>query len=177
MALINRFSRLFTADLHAVLDRIEEPDVLLKQAVREMEDELARMQAGSKSLQQDLEKLDVQQRTDEELLATLDEELDVCFESGEDGLVRGLIRRKLEAERRTKAAAAKSEATQKARDTLEASIGENQRHLANMRQKLDILVEEGQAVPSAEGKTYDISVGEDEIEIAYLKEKQRRARA
>ena len=42
MALINRMSRLFTADVHAVLDRIEEPDVLLKHAVREMEEELAR---------------------------------------------------------------------------------------------------------------------------------------
>ncbi len=175
MALLNRFSRLFTADLHAVLDRIEEPDVLLKQAVREMEDELAKMQTGSKSLLQDLEKLDVQQRTDEELLATLDEELDVCFESDEDGLARSLIRRKLEAERRAKAAAVKREATQKAYDTLEASVGENQRHLASMRQKLDILVDEGHAVPPVEGKTYDSSVGEDEIEIAYLKEKQRRS--
>ena len=38
MALITRFSRLFRADLHAVLDRIEEPDVILRQAVREMEE-------------------------------------------------------------------------------------------------------------------------------------------
>lgn len=36
MALINRATRLFRADLHAVLDRIEEPDILLRQAVREM---------------------------------------------------------------------------------------------------------------------------------------------
>ena len=36
MALINRMSRLFTADIHAVLDRIEEPNVLLKHAIREM---------------------------------------------------------------------------------------------------------------------------------------------
>ena len=42
MALINRISRLFTADMHAVLDRLEEPDVLLKQALREMEDESAK---------------------------------------------------------------------------------------------------------------------------------------
>ena len=34
MPLINRVSRLFRADLHAVLDRIEEPDVLLRQAAR-----------------------------------------------------------------------------------------------------------------------------------------------
>ena len=42
MALITRVSRLFQADFHAVLDRIEEPDLLLRQAVREMEEELAR---------------------------------------------------------------------------------------------------------------------------------------
>ena len=41
MALITRVSRLFQADFHAVLDRIEEPEVLLRQAVREMEEELA----------------------------------------------------------------------------------------------------------------------------------------
>ena len=40
MALINRMSRLFTADVHAVLDRIEEPEALLKQAIREMEEEV-----------------------------------------------------------------------------------------------------------------------------------------
>ena len=41
MPIINRISRLFTADLHAVLDRIEEPEALLKQAIREMEEEAA----------------------------------------------------------------------------------------------------------------------------------------
>ena len=45
MALIKRLSRLFAADLHAVLDQIEEPEALLKQAVREMEEELARRAA------------------------------------------------------------------------------------------------------------------------------------
>ena len=42
MALITRIGRLFSADLNAVLDRIEEPDVLLKQALREMEEDLQR---------------------------------------------------------------------------------------------------------------------------------------
>ena len=38
MALINRVSRLFKADFNAVLDQIEEPEQLLKQAIRDMED-------------------------------------------------------------------------------------------------------------------------------------------
>ena len=40
MALITRISRLFKADFHAVLDQIEEPEQLLRQAIREMEDDL-----------------------------------------------------------------------------------------------------------------------------------------
>ena len=41
MVLITRLARLFRADVHAVLDRIEEPLLLLQQAVREMEADLA----------------------------------------------------------------------------------------------------------------------------------------
>ena len=41
MALITRISRLFKADFHAVLDQIEEPEQLLKQAIRDMQDEIA----------------------------------------------------------------------------------------------------------------------------------------
>ena len=41
MALITRVSRLLRADVHAVLDRLEEPDVLLQQAIRDMEEVVA----------------------------------------------------------------------------------------------------------------------------------------
>ena len=41
VALINRVTKLFQADINAVLDRIEEPEVVLKQALREMEESLA----------------------------------------------------------------------------------------------------------------------------------------
>ena len=36
MPLIDRFARLISADLNAVLDRVEEPQVLLQQSIREM---------------------------------------------------------------------------------------------------------------------------------------------
>ena len=41
MTLINRLSRLFKADVHAMLDRIEEPPLLLQQALRDMAQALA----------------------------------------------------------------------------------------------------------------------------------------
>ena len=70
MALINRMSRLFTADVHAVLDRIEEPDVLLKHAVREMEEELARSEQRVRTLEHEHGALGERQRKAEAMLAS-----------------------------------------------------------------------------------------------------------
>ncbi len=174
MALINRFSRLFTADIHAVLDRIEEPDALLKQAVREMEEELARMQTQAKALHRDLVRLKSQEQETEQRLTELEEELDVCFDSGEETLARNLIKRKLETERHAKAIAMKHDAITKSVAGLDAAIVENQRHLAGMHQKLELLVDELPTTESVQvgGATY--AVDSDEVEVAFLREKQRR---
>ena len=55
MALIRRVARLITADVHAVLDQIEEPEIVLKQAIREMEEELARQAQHGKWLEREIE--------------------------------------------------------------------------------------------------------------------------
>ena len=96
MALITRVSRLFQADFHAVLDRIEEPEVLLRQAVREMEEELARDEQRSKMLQHEQRQLITRATDLEQSLHDIEEELDVCFDAGNDDLARACIRRKLE---------------------------------------------------------------------------------
>jgi len=177
MALINRFSRLFTADLHAVLDRIEEPDSLLKQAVREMEDELVKMHAQAKTLRGDLERINVQKDDAQRRLAELEEELDVCFESGEEALARNLVKRKLETERHLKAIKGKRDVVTNALAELEAGITENQRHLAGMHQKLELLVEEIPQIRTVDYGATDYHVDNDEVEVAFLREKQRRARS
>ena len=97
MALITRVSRLFRADLHAVLDRIEEPDILLKQALREMEEALARDEQRVKLLTHEQAQLSSRAQEVEQSLSDIEEELDVCFDSGKDELARALVRRKLEA--------------------------------------------------------------------------------
>ena len=55
MALMTRVARLFRADVHAVLDRLEEPDVLLRQAIREMEESLAADREQARRLARELE--------------------------------------------------------------------------------------------------------------------------
>lgn len=174
MALINRFTRLFTADLNAVLDRIEEPDVLLRQAVRDMEDELTALHTRLRALGAEAERLQALEQADRERLAELEDELDVCFRSGEEALARGLVRRKLETGRRAKLSAARREAALKASSELEATIAEDERQLEHMRQKLEVFASEDRRPAAPVPTAPDVTVEADEVEVAFLREKARR---
>ena len=179
MALITRISKLFTADRHAVLDRIEEPEVLLRQAIREMEEDLARSEQRVKWLKHEQENLETRRDDIEQSIEEIDGELDVCFESGKDDLARSLIKRKLEAQRLSKTIAAKTNASEKTLAELLAGLEENRGQLERMRQKAEVLTENSQTAKAANGHEFgwsgnEYTVGEDEVEVAFLREKQRR---
>ncbi len=178
MALINRVSRLFTADFHAVLDRIEEPDVLLRQAVREMEDDLARTGQQIKRLARERDDLTRRQADRERSLGDIEEQLDVCFRSGEEQLARSLIRRKLEAEREARELATRLTINEEELGQRRAAVEENNRRLESMRQKAELLGER------ADDESFDeiaidreLQVSDEEVEVAFLREQQRRAQS
>ncbi len=178
MALITRVSRLFRADLHAVIDRLEEPDVLLKQAVREMEEELAREEQRRRMLQHDRDELNKRESDLDRSLAEISEQLDVCFESGKDVLARPLIKRKLETERLHKVLISKRQSLQETIAGLSTHLDENRARLGSMRQKLELLVKDDAPPYLEESWTVpNISIREEDVEVALLAEKQRRSRA
>lgn len=176
MALITRFSRLFTADLHAVLDRLEEPDVLLKQAVRDMEEELARMRSEALGARAEMQRI-VQLEADiGRRLADFDAELDVCFNAGEEALARNLVRRKLETERRAKALQLRHDTLAERLAELDTAIAENDRHLIGMREKVEVFGEQSRSTCTAGAGSDEPVIGADEVEVAFLREQQRRVR-
>ena len=178
MALITRVSRLFQADFHAVLDRIEEPEVLLRQAVREMEEELARDEQRSRILQHELGQLVARETGLEQSLHEIEEQLDVCFESGNDDLARACIRRKLEAQRYCMGLARKRQAQQSTLEALDTRLRENRASLDSMRQKAELLaVENAHARPADNWTLPEISVRDEDVEVAFLREKQQRRRS
>ena len=178
MALITRVSRLFRADLHAVLDRIEEPEALLKQALREMEEELNRDEQRSKFLRHERGQLMARHAELEQKLADLEHELDICFANGKDDLARALIKRQLEAQRFCKALTAKCESVQHALAEVMQRVDDQRAHLEVMRQKAELFGDDNEGdTADASWSPADISVREEDIEIAFLREKQKRARA
>lgn len=176
MALINRFSRLFTADLHAVMHRMEEPETILEQAVREMDNELEKMRSQAQALQIERERCATQDQELRPQLSNLDEEIEVCFGSKEEDLAKRVIRTKFETEKRHQATTSQCAATAKTLTSLESEILENQRHLAGMHQKLEILANELPRPTVFDSGCVDSSVAVEDVEIAFLREQQRRAK-
>ena len=178
MALITRVSRLFQADFHAVLDRIEEPEVLLRQAVREMEEELSRDEQRSKFLTHELGQLTARESDLEQSLHEIEEQLDVCFDAGNDDLARTSIKRKLETQQFCKGLTRKRQTLQKTLEELDTGLKENRARLESMRQKAELLAEESERTRPADNWTLPgINVRDEDVEVAFLREKKHRRRS
>jgi len=179
MALITRVTRLFRSDLHAVLDNIEEPQLLLKQAMREMETSIDDDEQRFKLLTHELNQLTARQTELEYSFAQLEEELDICFDSDKEDLARGLIKRKLETQRRAKAIDRKLSTLSNTLDDLKTRLEENRSKLTAMQQKAEILAEHDTNNTAAEchaeaWDNIDVAISNEDVEVAFLREQQKR---
>ena len=182
MTLITRLSRLFRADFHAVLDRIEEPELLLRQAIREMEDELAGQEQAIRLATHEAGEYAARRARLDERLGEIQEELDLCFSSGKEELARGLVKRKLETQRLGKHLAARQEVLQKGLARRQATLAENRAALDSLRQKAELVAIRTQADGEpdesglAEHAAREPVVTAEEVEVAFLRERQARSR-
>ncbi len=182
MALINRVTRLFKADFHAVLDQIEEPEMLLKQAIREMEDDLAETEQRIRVCAHDQEALTTRKSEVDSKVSEIDDEIDLCFASKKDDLAKGLIRKKLEAERLSKRLRSKHGAADKYLTEQSAMLDENRATLEGLRQKAELFAQRAPAENQSEfddigWMAQELRVSDDEVEVAYLRLKSARSQS
>jgi phage shock protein A len=180
MALIDRVARLFRADLHAVLDRIEEPEQLLKQSIRDMEAALAATEQRSATVARDQAALAARRSELAESIAGFERQLDVCFTSGKDELAKGFIRRKLEAERLVKRLDARRAANEQYLVEQRAKLHDDGAALDSLRQKAELFSHRPASDPGPQADdgvwmSGEFDVGDDEVEVAYLREKSARS--
>lgn len=175
MTLLARLSRLFRADVHAVLDNIEEPEVLLRQAIREMEEALDKGVQRSRKLEWDRQRLLVCQVEIKQNLAAIDAEMDLCFTSDKEDLVRTLIRRKLELEHKLKMMDANSASLEEELAGLRRQVAEQQTTLDTVRQQAEVLAAQQKYRSEGVCQTTPATLtSAEDIEIALLREKQKR---
>ena len=181
MTLITRISRLFKADLHGILDGLEEPQEVIKQAIRDMEEDIATQERRLEELRAIMQRL---AREAQETTATMQEiesQIDICFAAENESLARNMIRKRLEMARRAKGIARGQEETQAQSDGLATRIATHKAQLASVVQKLRAYETTQPRPPWASSPCMPLQGGsgitDDEVEVAFLEEKRRRSGA
>lgn len=186
MTLITRITRLFRADFHAVLDGIEEPELLLRQAIREMEEALARQEQSIRLATQEQAECAARAARLDERLRETGAQLDLCFAQGKEDLARSLVRRKLETVRLGRLLAERREILAERVAQRQAALAENQATLEGLRQKAELVPArtadrgEDRHAPYYDGIGPCVrppEISGEEVEIAFLREKQEREQA
>ncbi len=174
MALITRLSRLFHADINAVLDQIEEPELLLKQAIREMAENLEQQQKHLKLLAIQQQQNNKQQQEITQTVSGLDQQISLCFDNNQETLTKKLIRRKLESQYCLSQLTKNGLSLEQRCTELKVLLEQDQDQLNSMQQKAAIF--HSHATNSTADSTpnmHSFSVHEEDVDVAFLDEKQK----
>jgi phage shock protein A len=175
MTLMMRITRLFKADMHGLLDLLEEPETVLKQAIRDMESEIEHGQQALAEHQRSVERLRRTSGHLESSINTYDEQIEIAFEAQNDDLARTFIRKKLETENRLRV-------NMRAIADMTAETDAMQHRLREQRAQLDAIIanmplhagEQSHPEPPV-GSAAPSGVAEEDVEAAFLRAKRQRA--
>src|SRR5712691_646853 len=179
MTLIARVTRLFKADLHGILDSLEEPEEVVKQAIRDMEEDLATQERQLAELHTVMQRL---AREAQELTASMQEserQIDLCFAAGNEPLAKNLLRKRLEMAKRARGIARAQDETRAKSEVRTKQLTEHKEQLAAVVQKLKLYEETRASQPWASSLCSPLQgasvVTDDEVEVAFLEEQRRRS--
>ncbi|MET1253987.1 PspA/IM30 family protein [Aliikangiella maris] len=182
MALFKRIGTLLSADIHAVLDWVEDPQDLLKQAMREMQTELQKQQYCLSQTQQSLVHLKsqlAQLATEQE---KIERNIDLCFTTQQQALLKVQIKNKLILQKQHHFLLTQQDILKKQEIQAAQNIEENEAQYEKLQQQLIAVgLTNNQhyqsGAPYTQKNTYHFSVTEDEITMALIEAKQARERS
>jgi phage shock protein A len=93
MNIITRLIRLFKADIHSIIDQLEDKRLLLKQYFRDMEDALEQKEARLKKLKASRNQIKREEEKYNREIGNLEQELMTAIHKTEDDIARLLIKK------------------------------------------------------------------------------------
>lgn len=179
MAILNRVSRLLAADIHAVIDRLEEPQAQLQQAVREMQQLTAQLEQEQQRSTAMLHNLTEQRQKLITQLTTIHQELELCLDAAEEQLARAVVRRSLQLDALLEQTNAELQRTQAQHHKRAELLAEHQTQLEALTAQAQLLEVSLRDAPTTYGAANltGNSITEAQIDIALLAHQQRRSRS
>ncbi|WP_444995241.1 PspA/IM30 family protein [Aliikangiella sp. IMCC44359] len=177
MAIVKRLTHLLTADIHAVLDLVEDPEALLKQAIRDMEEEIQRQQKSLILLTNKIESLNAQKKQLHNDETEVNRDIDLSFENKNNTLIRNLVKKKLIIQKHDSLVAKDIELSQQSLSNIQKQLAENQTQYETMCQQSEQLLKIASRSNDKHFNNYQsaFEISENDVELAILKEQQQRS--
>jgi phage shock protein A len=175
MTLMMRITRLFKADMHGLLDLLEEPEAVLKQAIRDMQSEIEQGRQALAERRQRAERLRRVSMHLEGSINAYEDQIDIAFEAQNDTLARTFIRKKLEAENRLQATARAIADIVAETDAVQDQLREQQAQLDAIIAKMPLDAGEQSYTAPPAAPAAPSGVAEEDVEAAFLREQGKRA--
>lgn len=174
MAILTRLARLLQADLHALLDRMEAPDVLLQQSLREMEADLQLRRQQQRQQEQQLQQLQNLLHNRQQQMSRHQAELDLCLDAGNDSLARSLLRRQLETRQQLEMLQHRCADLQHQIATTNETLQQEQSTYENLKAQADCVLPPAPGVDITAVATPS-PITDADIELALLQARQARS--
>jgi phage shock protein A len=171
-------TRLLKADLHGILDGLEEPEEVVKQTIRDMEEALAQKAQTLAALHATLRRLTAEETVLARTAQEIETHIDSCFQVGNETLARSFIRKRLETVQQARQVGSAVAETRQRCELLQQTMAEQRAQLAAVMQQLHVHTARRQQVDVTTsrmpGETAAV-ISEDEVEVAFLQEQRSRA--
>lgn len=148
MSVFGRISKLISANINSLLDQAEDPEVMVKQLIRDMEEsiiELRREAVRAVARQKQLEK---QIQAAGDLTQELEQKAALALHKEDEGLARQALGRKLHTERTREALARELESAASIAERLKGDLTRLEDQAQSARRKRDELIRRKRAAES-----------------------------
>ncbi|MFZ2632518.1 MAG: PspA/IM30 family protein [Desulfosalsimonadaceae bacterium] len=133
MGIMTRFTRLFKADIHGVMDQMENKELVLKQCLREMEESLTQKQGKLNQLNASLDQVREEIRQLAREKEKIEKDLEIAIEKEKDDIARLLIKKRMKTDQHLDASGRQAEAIEKQMGMLGENIEAQKHQYAEMQ--------------------------------------------
>lgn len=187
MGAFSRLNRVFQANVNSLLNRAEDPELIINSTLDEMADGLKEARRDQVTALGTAKRLAEQAQTADDETRKWEDRAALAVRAGDDGLARDALRQKLIVEREATAKLAQADAAKRAVTELAAAIDRLEDRRVDLDAKKAALAAQVRAARTAESTTADASPStnldsltnridamEAEVEVAQVLEDPRR---
>ena len=172
MNILARISQLFKADIHGILDSLEQPEIILQQSIRDMQNELDKAEIILSELDEQRSTLEKKQHNLDANIIDLQEQLQFCLSEKNELLAKSVIRKKLQTDLILKECSRKLANVIEEKKHKSHETDERKEKLNAIRDKLTLFTEKTEYKESTLSADVGNSISQDDIELAFLYEKK-----